>query len=65
MLIYSFEIILEACQIVAMKIVTSFSVLENFIGQPYVRLSAGVAIDMLLPIDNQCKQLECIFLLQW
>lgn len=48
-----------------MKIVTSFSVLENFIGQPYVRLSAGVAIDMLLPIDNQCKQLECIFLLQW
>ena len=48
-----------------MKIVTSFSVLENFIGQPYVRLSAGVAIDMLLPIDSQCKQLECIFLLQW
>ena len=37
MLINSFKFILEACDIVAMKVATSFSVLENFIGQPYVR----------------------------
>ena len=49
----------------AMKIATSFSVLENFIGQPCVRHSAGVAIHRLLPIDSQRKQLGCIFLLQW
>ena len=65
MLINSFKFILEACDIVAMKIATSFSVLENFIGQPYVRHSAGVAIDRLLSVDSQCKQLGCIFLLQW
>lgn len=64
MLINSFKFILEACDIVAMKIATSFYVLENFIGQPYVRHSARVAIDRLLPIDSQCKQLGCIFVLQ-
>ena len=62
MLINSFKFILEACHIVAMKIATSFSVLENFIGQPYVRHSAGVAVDRLLPIDSQCKQVGCILL---
>ena len=56
MLINSFKFILEACDIVAMKIATSFSVLENFIGQPYVRHLVGVAIHSLLPIDSQCKQ---------
>ena len=48
MLISSFKF-----HIVAMKIATSFSVLENFIGQPCVRHSARVAIDRLLPIDSQ------------
>ena len=57
-LINSFKFILEACHIVALKIATSFSVLENFIGQPCVRYSARVAIDRLLPIDSQCKQLQ-------
>ena len=65
MLINSFKFILEVCHIVAMKTATSFSVLEKFIGQPCVRYSAGVAIHSLLPIDSQCKQLGCIFLLQW
>ena len=64
MLINSFKFILEACDIVAMKIATSFSVLENFIGQPYVRHLVGVAIHSLLPIDSQCKQLGCISVLQ-
>ena len=63
MLIDSFKFILEACDIVAMKIATSFSVLENFIGQPYVRHLVGVAIHSLL-LDSQCKQLGCIFVLQ-
>lgn len=53
MLINSFKFILEACHIVAMKIATSFSVLENFIGQPCVCHSPGVAIYRLLPIDSQ------------
>ena len=58
MSVNSFKFILEACHIVAMKIATSFSVLENFIGQLCVCHSAGVAIDRLLPIDSQCKQLQ-------
>ena len=66
MLINSFKFILEACDIVAMKIATSFSVLENFIGQPYVRHLVGVVgvVASLLPIDSQCKQLGCTFVLQ-
>ena len=53
MLIDSFKFVLEACHIVAMNIATSFSVLENFIGQPCVCHSARVVIHRLLPIDSQ------------